>query len=131
MTIVIGVCLERQYIRRTVRIRGDETMPIIKQTKFNIGDVVETRLGIKGIIYTTEKTEGLKRADSVFSEICAREYYREDVFGIEWFNDRQTDFLPEDDLMPCSGMTFTSLCERCESRFQCWTSRRKWSQEPL
>lgn len=104
-------------------------MPIIRQTRFNIGDVVEDRSGLKGIIYTTEKTEELKQANTVFSEICAREYCREDVLGVEWFKGQQTCFIPEDELMVCPGMTYASLCERCENRFQCWTSRRKLSLE--
>ena len=100
-------------------------MPVIRETKFNVGDVVEDRSGLRGIIYTTERTEGLKQADSVFSEICASEYLRDDVFGVEWFEGKQTSFISEDDLLLCSGMAYASLCERCDYRFQCGTSRRQ------
>jgi uncharacterized protein YodC (DUF2158 family) len=99
-------------------------LPIIKRTKFKIGDVVEDKSGLRGIIYTTERAEGQKQADSVFGEICASEYLRDDVFGIEWFQGKQTSFIPEDDLLPCSGMTYASLCYECQDRFQCWTARR-------
>ena len=100
-------------------------MSVIKETRFKTGDVVEDKSGLRGIIYTTERAEGLKQADSVFSEICASEYLRDDVFGVEWFRGKQTSFIPEDDLLLCSGMVYASLCERCDYRFQCWTVRRK------
>ena len=100
-------------------------MSVIKETRFNVGDVVENKSGLRGIIYTTERAEGLKQADSVFSEICASDYLRDDVFGVEWFQGKQTSFMPEDDLLLCSGMAYASLCERCDYRFQCWTVRRK------
>ena len=100
-------------------------MPVIKETKFSVGDVVEDKSGLRGIIYTTERTEGLKQADSVFLEICASEYLRDDVFGVEWFQGKQTSFMSEDDLLLCPGMAYASLCERCDYRFQCWTVRRR------
>ena len=100
-------------------------MPVIKRTKFSVGDIVEDKSGLRGIIYTTERTEGLKRADSVFSEICASEYSRDDVFGVEWFQGKQTSFIPENELLLCAGMTYASLCFKCDYRFACWTARRK------
>ena len=100
-------------------------MPVIKETKFKIGDVVEDKSGLRGIVYTTERTEGLKRADSVFREICASEYLRDDVYGVEWFQGKQTSFVPENDLLLCSGMSYASLCYECKDRFACWTTRRK------
>ena len=100
-------------------------MPVINKAKFNIGDIVEDKSGLRGMIYTTEKAEGLRQADSVFSEMLAIEYYRDDVFGIEWFQGQQTSFVPENDLMVCPGITYVSLCERCEYRFQCWTTAGK------
>ena len=100
-------------------------MRVLREAKFKIGDVVEDKAGSKGIIYTTERIEGLKQANSVFSEICASEYSRDDVFGVEWFQDRRTSFIPEAELVPCSGMTYASLCYKCDDRFSCWTARRK------
>jgi len=101
------------------------TLPVIKQTGFNVGDVVEDKSGLRGVIYTTERTEGLKQAGTVFSEICASEYLRDDVFGVEWFQGKQTSFVPEGDLLLCSGMTYKGLCYECKDRFACWTARRK------
>ena len=100
-------------------------MSVIRETRFIVGDVVEDKSGLRGIIYTTERTEGLKQASSVFSEICASEYLRDDVYGVEWFQGKRTSFVPEDDLLLCSGMTYTSLCYECKDRFACWTARRK------
>lgn len=100
-------------------------MRVMREAKFKIGDVVEDKAGLRGIIYTDERTEGLKQADSVFSEICASEYSRDDVFGVEWFQGKQTSFIPEDDLLLCPGMTYASLCYKCDYRFSCWTARRK------
>jgi uncharacterized protein YodC (DUF2158 family) len=100
-------------------------LPVIRETKFNVGDVVEDKSGLRGIIYTNERTEGLKQANSVFAEICAREYSRDDVFGVEWFQGKQTSFMPEDELLLCPGMTYASLCYKCDYRFSCWTARRK------
>ena len=100
-------------------------MQVMREAKFKIGDVVEDKAGTRGVIYTTEKAEGLKKADSVFSEICAAEYSRDDVFGVKWFKGKQTSFLPEDELLLCPGMTYASLCYKCDDRFSCWTARRK------
>jgi hypothetical protein len=97
----------------------------MREAKFKIGDIVEDKAGLRGIIYTDERTEGLKQAVSVFSEICASEYSRDDVFGIEWFQGKQTSFMPEDNLLLCSGMTYASLCYECKDKFACWTARRK------
>jgi uncharacterized protein YodC (DUF2158 family) len=98
---------------------------VMRETRFNIGDVVEDKAGSRGIIYTTERIEVQKQANSVFSEICVSEYSRDDVFGVEWFQGKQTSFLPEDELLLCSGMTYASLCYKCDYRFSCWTARRK------
>jgi len=104
-------------------------LQVMREAKFKIGDVVEDKAGIRGVIYTTERAEGLKKADSVFSEICASEYSRDDVFGVKWFQGKQASFIPEDDLLLCSGMAYASLCERCDYRFECGTVRRKLSLE--
>jgi len=101
----------------------------MREAKFKIGDVVEDKAGIRGVIYTTERAEGLKKADSVFSEICASEYSRDDVFGVKWFQGKQASFIPEDDLLLCSGMAYASLCERCDYRFEWAAVRRKLSPE--
>lgn len=100
-------------------------MRIMREIRFNIGDVVENKTGSRGIVYTTERIEAQKKANSVFSEICVSEYSRDDVFGVEWFQDKQTSFLLEEKLSLCPGMTYASLCYECNDRFSCWTLRRK------
>ena len=95
------------------------------QPKFKVWDVVEGKSGSRGIIWTTEKTEALIQADSLFSEAYAREHGRDDFFAIDWFNGEQhTGFISEDDLTLCKGVEDSNICGECEYRFKCWTNRK-------
>jgi hypothetical protein len=95
-----------------------------KQPKFKVGDVVEDTSGLRGIVITTHKSESIKQADTPFAEDCAKKYGREDVFGVERFDGKHI-MIEQDDLKLCDGIQDSTLCDKCEFRFKCWTSRRK------
>lgn len=101
-------------------------MPRKKQPKFKVGDVVETKTGLRGVLieqYAKNSSEGAF------------------LFKVEWFNLDGQQFgiltaarfrIPIEaigmfrlcDLMLCKGMNDTKLCDPCKHRFQCWTNRR-------
>ena len=98
----------------------------MKQTKFKVGDVVENKAGLRGIVDTIKQAEALIQAASLFSKAWATENCKDDLFGIEWFNGEHTgDFITDDELTLCRGIKHSSLCYECEYRFKCWTTRRK------
>lgn len=86
-------------------------MPTEKQPKFAVGDVVETRVRIqparKGII-----TYVLPNAIGYLHSYAGKRF------------DNNHMFLNESrELKLCRGMKNTKLCDKCEYRFKCWTSR--------
>ena len=96
------------------------------QPKFKVGDVVENKEGVRGMIDTTEKAEALIQADSYFSHTWAERFGRDYFFGVEWFTgERDGGFVSQDELTLCKGIKDSSLCDKCGYRFKCWTTRRK------